>query len=102
MPALWPGIKDTTRTNIEFMGAKAVDLPVREGADTQTRLPFKGNLDVEALEALIQREGGNRVPLVMVTVTNSRSNEQRVLSRPANRQSTFRSLALRTAADPET
>lgn len=42
---------DTTRANIEFMGAKAVDLPVREAADTQARLPFKGNLDVEALEA---------------------------------------------------
>ena len=35
---------DTTRANIEFMGAKAVDLPVREAADTQARLPFKGNL----------------------------------------------------------
>ena len=48
---------DTTRANIEFMGAKAVDLPVREAADTQARLPFKGNIDVDALEALIQREG---------------------------------------------
>ena len=62
---------DTTRANIEFTGAKAVDLPVREATDTQARLPFKGNLDVEALEALIQREGANRIPLVMVTVTNN-------------------------------
>src|SRR6201993_1459783 len=59
---------DTTRANIEFMGAKAVDLPVREAADTQARLPFKGNLDVEALEALIQREGPGGIPLGMVII----------------------------------
>ena len=53
---------DTTRANIEFMGAQAVDLPVREAAYTQARLPFKGNIDVEALEALIQREGPGRIP----------------------------------------
>lgn len=69
---------DTTRANIEFGGAKAVDLPVREAADTQARLPFKGNLDVEALEALIQREGPERIPLVMVTVTNNSGGGQPV------------------------
>src|SRR5260221_13035753 len=50
---------DTTRANIEFMGAKAVDLLVREATDRQPRLPSEGNLDVEALEALIQRDGAN-------------------------------------------
>jgi tyrosine phenol-lyase len=69
---------DTTRANIEFTGAKAVDLPVREATDTQARLPFKGNLDVEALEGLIQREGANRIPLVMVTVTNNSGGGQPV------------------------
>lgn len=69
---------DTTRANIEFMGAKAVDLPVREAADTQARLPFKGNLHVAALEALIQREGPGRIPLVMVTVTNNSGGGQPV------------------------
>jgi tyrosine phenol-lyase len=69
---------DTTRANIEFAGAKAIDLPVREAADTQARLPFKGNLDVEALEALIQREGPGRIPLVMVTVTNNSGGGQPV------------------------
>src|SRR5271156_3147558 len=48
---------DTTRANIEFNGARAIDLPVAASADTQARVPFKGNLDVEALENLIRAEG---------------------------------------------
>ena len=44
---------DTTRANIEFTGAEAVDLPLPEAADTQARIPFKGNMDVAALERLI-------------------------------------------------
>ena len=48
---------DTTRANIEFTGARAVDLPIPEAADTQARLDFKGNMDVAALERLIQAEG---------------------------------------------
>ena len=51
---------DTTRANIEFNGARAVDLPVAAAADTQARVPFKGNLDVEALEQLLQNEGAER------------------------------------------
>src|SRR5712692_10997096 len=47
---------DTTRANIESNGARALDLPIPEAADTQARIPFKGNLDVEALEKLIQTE----------------------------------------------
>jgi tryptophanase len=69
---------DTTRANIEFTGARAVDLPVPEAADTQVRLPFKGNMDVEALEALITREGSEAIPLVMLTVTNNSGGGQPV------------------------
>jgi tryptophanase len=68
---------DTTRANIEFTGAKAVDLPLPEAADTQARLDFKGNLDVAALEALLAAESGN-VPLVMLTVTNNSGGGQPV------------------------
>jgi len=69
---------DTTRANIEYRGATAIDLPVPEAHDTQARLPFKGNLDIRALEACIESEGAKNVPLVMVTVTNNSGGGQPV------------------------
>ena len=69
---------DTTRANIEFTGARAVDLPLPEAADTQARLPFKGNMDVAALERLIAGQGPERIPLVMVTVTDNSGGGQPV------------------------
>ncbi|MGB7759641.1 MAG: tryptophanase [Bryobacteraceae bacterium] len=69
---------DTTRANIEFTGARAVDLPIPEAADTQARLDFKGNLDADALEALIAREGAEKIPLVMLTITNNSGGGQPV------------------------
>jgi tryptophanase len=69
---------DTTRANIEFTGARAVDLPIPEADDTQARLDFKGNMDVAALEALIAAEGAAKIPLVMLTVTNNSSGGQPV------------------------
>ena len=69
---------DTTRANIEFTGARAVDLPIPEAADTQARLDFKGNMDAAALEALIAREGADKIPLVMLTITNNSGGGQPV------------------------
>jgi tryptophanase len=69
---------DTTRANIEHTGARAVDLPCAEAADTQARHPFKGNLDVGALERLIAAEGPERIPLIMLTVTNNSGGGQPV------------------------
>ena len=69
---------DTTRANIEATGARAVDLPIPEAADTQARLDFKGNMDVGALERLILQEGAANVPLVMLTVTDNSGGGQPV------------------------
>ncbi len=69
---------DTTRANIEFTGARAVDLPIPEAADTQARLDFKGNMDLAALEALIAAEGAAKIPLVMLTITNNSGGGQPV------------------------
>jgi tryptophanase len=69
---------DTTRANVEFTGAEAVDLVIAEGHVPSAIHPFKGNMDLEALEALIQERGAAQVPAVFVTITNNSGGGQPV------------------------
>ncbi len=69
---------DTTRANVEFTGAEGVDLLPKSAFDTQARLPFKGDMDVEVLERLIGERGAANIPLVMITVTNNSGGGQPV------------------------
>ncbi|HEU4648910.1 MAG TPA: tryptophanase [Gemmatimonadales bacterium] len=69
---------DTTRANVEFTGARAIDLPIPEGRVPAARHPFKGDMDVAALRALIAEHGRERIPLVLLTVTNNSGGGQPV------------------------
>jgi tyrosine phenol-lyase len=69
---------DTTRANCEFVGAQALDLPCAEGRQPSVAAPFKGNMDVQALERTIAEHGAKRIPLVMLTVTNNSGGGQPV------------------------
>jgi len=69
---------DTTRANIEFNHGTALDLPCAEASDLESDYPFKGNMDIAALEKLVAAEGPERIPLIMVTVTNNSGGGQPV------------------------
>ncbi len=69
---------DTTRANVEFSGAEAVDLLNEVGKHPEIRADFKGNMDIEKLEAFIKEKGVENIPLCMITVTNNSGGGQPV------------------------
>ena len=68
---------DTTRANLEYLGIEAVDLVIPEGLQPALIYPFKGNIDLERVEAVLQKEGA-RIPFGMLTVTNNTGGGQPV------------------------
>jgi tryptophanase len=69
---------DTTRANIEYQGAEALDVVIAEGRDPAVEHPFKGNVDIDRLVEVIEGAGADRVPMVMVTITNNSGGGQPV------------------------
>lgn len=69
---------DTTRANIEYGGAEAIDIPIKEAHDTTLIHPFKGNMDVKRLESLIKEKGAKNIGAVILTVTNNSGGGQPV------------------------
>lgn len=69
---------DTTRANIEFSGAEAIDIPIPEATDPALVHPFKGNIDTQRLEAIIQEKGATNIAAVIITVTNNSGGGQPV------------------------
>jgi len=69
---------DTTRANVEFSGAEAVDLITEEGMRPDLVADFKGNMNIPALEAFIKATGAENIPLCMITITNNSGGGQPV------------------------
>ncbi|MDR7857407.1 tryptophanase [Tissierella sp.] len=69
---------DTTRAHVELAGARAIDCVVAEAKDPSIRVPFKGNMDVEKLEKIINEVGKENVGLVVMTITNNSAGGQPV------------------------
>ena len=69
---------DTTRANIEFSGAEAIDIPIIEGKRPDIYHPFKGNIDLVLLEELIVSKGPENIGGVILTVTNNSGGGQPV------------------------
>lgn len=67
---------DTTRANMEFAGALALDLLTDDGLDTTNEGPFKGNMDLEKLKKCIEEHGREQIPFCMLTITNNTGGGQ--------------------------
>ncbi len=69
---------DTTRAHVELAGARCIDCVVNEAKDPSKRVPFKGNMDIERLEAAIKEHGADKIGLVVMTITNNSAGGQPV------------------------
>ena len=67
---------DTTKGHIEFRKAHAIDCTIGEAADTQLELPFKGNMDLNKLEDVLKKYPKEKIPAVVMTITNNTAGGQ--------------------------
>ena len=72
---------DTTNGHIEFRRCHAVDCTIDDAADTQKELPFKGEMDIAKLEKLLRENPREKVPCVVLTITNNTAGGQPVSMR---------------------
>lgn len=69
---------DTTRANIEYSGASAIDFLTDIGKNPSTIADFKGNMDIDSLKRFIDEKGRENIPLIMITITNNAGGGQPV------------------------
>lgn len=69
---------DTTRANVEYHKAKAIDCVIDEALDPEIELSFKGNIDINKLESAIKSHGPESIPIIMITITNNSGGGQPV------------------------
>ena len=69
---------DTTKGHIEFRKAHAVDCTISEAADTELEIPFKGNMDLDKLEDVLKAHPAEKIPAIVLTVTNNTAGGQPV------------------------
>ena len=62
---------DTTRANIEYTGAIAIDIVYPQAKDPEIDLPFKGNIDLDQLSELIQEYRPQNIAAIIMTITNN-------------------------------
>lgn len=69
---------DTTKGHIEFRKAHAIDCTIDEAKDTELEIPFKGNIDLEKLENVLKSNPVEKIPAIVLTVTNNTAGGQPV------------------------
>lgn len=69
---------DTTKGHIEYRKAHAIDCTIDEAKDTTLELPFKGNMDLGKLEDVLKKYPAEKIPCIVLTITNNTAGGQPV------------------------